>query len=223
MVSLYWYPSGGSFGSALIQDHLAYPSVPIVAILNPDSDVGPSYNPVFANATAQLQSAGITVIGYVWTDYGAAPLAQAESNISLYKSWYHVSGIFFDGMANTNSATDEQYYSTLTSYARSQGLQLTIGNPGASTVAGYVGTVNTINIYENSGMPSISALTQITGYGPSNFSYVSYAVPSLNTSAVNSTLPYVGYLFITNGTLPNPYQGAPPYFKALLADLAARG
>ncbi len=194
-----------------------------MAILNPDSDVGTSYSPVFANATAQLQNDGITVIGYVWTDYGATPLAQAESNISLYKSWYGVNGIFFDGMANSNSAADEQYYSTLSAYAQSQGLPLTFGNPGASTLPGYVGTVNTINIYENSGMPPVSDLTQITGYGSSNFSYVAYNVQSLDTGAVNSTLPYVGYLYITNGTLPNPYLGVPPYFKALLADLAAKG
>jgi hypothetical protein len=45
-----------------------------------------------------------------------------------------------------------------------------VGNPGANTLASYVGTLNVIVTYENRGLPSSSALESSTmGLSRNNF------------------------------------------------------
>ena len=84
-----------------------------------------------------LESAGITVVGYVATGYGGIPISQTEQEISLYEQFYQLGGIFFDQMASVSGYED--YYSTLTSYAASLGYTFTIGNPGALVPAATLG------------------------------------------------------------------------------------
>ena len=69
---------------------------------------------------------------------------------------YNNTLIFLDEMSNV--AGQEGYYSYLNGDAKSLGLTLTVGNAGTETLPSYIGTVDTIIINENSGLPSISSL-----------------------------------------------------------------
>ncbi len=60
-------------------------------------------------------------------------------------------------MANTRGY--ETYYSNLSNYVKSNGMSITVGNPGLNTLPSYVGTVDNMVIYENTGMPSITAFS----------------------------------------------------------------
>ena len=71
--------------------------------------------------------------------------------------WYpNVNGIFFDEMADT--AGHEEYYRNLTAWVNARGYHITVGNPGEDTLESYIGTVDTLMIYESAGLPSISSL-----------------------------------------------------------------
>ena len=61
-----------------------------------DTGAGTSPEPGFQAAVRSAQAAGIRVIGYVATEYGQRPIAQAEADARNYKAWYGVSGIFLD-------------------------------------------------------------------------------------------------------------------------------
>jgi len=218
IVPLYGYPS--ATWTTLAQQKLANPSVPIVAVINPSNGPGTAQDPNFVSGIHTLKSAGMTVIGYAYTNYASTPLSSVESAILGYKTLYGLSGVYLDEMSNVPG--HESYYSTLTHYADSIGMSLVIGNPGADVPSSYIGTVNAIIIYESPGLPSLSFLAGWhTSYSKSNFGIVAYGVSSISPSYIASASSDVGYIYVTDGTMPNPYANLPSYLSSLLGDLAA--
>ncbi len=218
IVPLYTYPTDASW-TAIVTAAAMHPAVTVWAIINPDSGPGTSSDPSYASGIPPLAAAGITVLAYVATTYGAKPTASVHAEIDAYKSWYPgIGGIFFDEMSVT--AGDEAYYTELSAYAKSQGYGPTVGNPGTDTLASYVGTVDTILIYESSGVPALSTLGGWhTQYPKSNFGVIPYGVPALDTAFVAGARADVGFVYLTNDTLPNPWDTLSPYFSGLLAAL----
>src|SRR2546427_409638 len=216
VIPLYSDPS--TTWDGVVQDKLAHPSVPIVAIINPSNGPGTSKDTNYVSGIQKLQSAGIIVLGYVPTSYGNRSTSLVEDDINSYKNWYNVNGIKFDQMST--NATLVNYYSNLTNYTKSLGMTLTVGNPGRDTIPGYIGTVDFLSIYEGSGLPSIAFLGGWhTGYPKSNFAIVAFGVSSLNSSNIAKVSNYVGHIYITDDVLPNPYDTIPAYFGNLLAYL----
>jgi len=106
----------------------------------------------------------------------------------------------------------------LSNYAKSIGLNITIGNPGKDVSPSYIGTVDNIVIYENSGLPSIKLLKGWhTKYSKNNFSILPYGVDELNEKFVKSSSHYVGLVYITDQTLPNPWHSLTSYFDQLVS------
>ncbi|MDA4118595.1 MAG: spherulation-specific family 4 protein [Thaumarchaeota archaeon] len=218
MVPLYSYP--GSDWNVVIKAKLAHPTVPMVAIINPYNGPGSSYDPNYASGVDNLRAAGVVVLGYDRTSYGARSTADGIADINAYKSWYAVNGIFFDEMANVPGY--EGYYSSLNSYAKSVGFAFTVGNPGASTVSSYIGTVGRIVTYESEGVPDSSSLAAWTlGLPRNNFVMMAYGVSHLSNSSLAAASDYVSYVYVTDEGLPNPYGGLPLYFSKLVATLDA--
>jgi hypothetical protein len=216
LIPLYIYP--GSAWTTIIQQKTAHPSVPITVIINPDNGPGSSFSSTYSTWITKLRDAGITVLGYVYTSYASRSTSSVETDINTYKSWYSVNGIFLDEMSS--QAGYESYYSTLTSYAHSEGFGLVVGNPGASVPAAYVGTVNVLLIFENGYLPTASTLQSSTmGDAASNFAVVSYDVATLSSSAVSMISQYSSYIYVTNGVSPNPYSSLASYLSTLVADL----
>ena len=217
MIPLYTYP--GSTWDQVIAAKNAHPSVPIVAIINPNNGPGSAKDSNYASGIQELQSAGVVVIGYVFTQYGSRSSGAITADIDSYKAWYpQINGIFYDEMTNTPG--DETYYRNLSNYAKSVGFSFTVGNPGTDTATSYVGTMDNIIIYETGGLPSLSILGGWhTGYDKSNFSLLAYGVGTLNEVFVDSASNYVSYMYITNDSLSNPWDSVTPYFMDLAAAL----
>jgi hypothetical protein len=214
------YPGGTGWThwQTVIDAKNAHPSVPFVAAINPSSGVGSSKNTAFVNGITKLKAADITVIGYVYTDYGSRDINAIKSEISKYKDWYNVDGIMFDEMSNKIGY--ESYYRSLTDYAKSIGMTFTKGNPGTDVPASFVGTVDNLSIREISGYPTMSQLAGWhTNYDKKNWSFVSYGVTNLDQALVTSASQYVGLMYITNDVLSNPYDTVPSYFPTLVATL----
>lgn len=216
IVPLYAYP--GSMWSGLIQAKEQYPSIPMIAIINPDNGPGSYQDPTILNGVRELQSVGITVVGYISTDYGAVSESSVESQANSYHQLYGLSGAFFDQMSNVNGY--QSYYSSLTAYVDSDGMWLTIGNPGTGISSSFFNTVDILCIYENAYAPSISAIASRTGgYSRSEFTMMPYEVSSISSSYVSQASSYLGYMYITNGVYPSQYTSLPWYFTTLLSYL----
>src|SRR6185437_3577180 len=216
MIALYTYPD--STWDVVAQAKSAHPSVPVVAIINPDNGPGSSRDANYVSGIQKLHAAGVVVLGYDATGYASNSASSVKSVMNIWKSLYNIDGIFFDEMANWSG--EENYYSGLTSYAKSLGYTMTVGNPGTDTLPSYIGTVDNLMIYENPGLPPLSALQGWhTSYDKSNFSMIAFGVNSISTSFLSSASNYVGYIDLTNDVLDNPYDSVPSYFGTLVADL----
>jgi hypothetical protein len=217
VIPLYAYPTDGSW-AALVQAKLAYPNVPFIAVINPNSGPGSSQDPNYVQGIKNLQASGIEVLGYADTAYGADSISSVEANVNLYHTWYGVNGIMFDDMSNTPGF--ESYYSTLGSYVHSLiPNSITMGNPGTSVPTSFIGTLDILNIYEASAYPPLSFITY-PGYAPSNFAVVAFGV-SLEDSFLTSITGTVSWIYITDAGLPNPYAVLPSYFTTEVALLSS--
>lgn len=218
IIPLYSYPTDSSW-AAVVAAKQAHPSVPVIAIVNPDNGPGSAQDPTFSAGISKLTAAGVKVIGYVSTQYGARPSATVQGWIDNWHSWYPaVTGIFFDEM--DNAPGHESYYKTLASYAKSHGGDFTVGNPGSDTAASYIGSVDVMLIYETDGLPSMSAITGWhTSYARTNFGIIPYKVSSLDAAFVAAARPYVGYIYLQGDDLPNPWDTVPTYLSSLVGAL----
>jgi len=219
IVPLYTYPTDGTW-TAIIQAKTAHPTVPIVAVINPNSGPGTSKSSDYATGITNLQTAGVIVIGYVPTGYGTAsysPLPNVEAQIDAYANWYPtIEGIFFDEMSN--DAGEASYYQSLATYVASKNLSITVGNPGANVPDALLGIFTNLVIYESGGMPATSKVdAYYSKYGSKPFSFIAYGVASL--PALQPLSVYVRWLYVTDLDGSNPYGALPSYFSSEVAAL----
>ncbi|KAF2963194.1 hypothetical protein GQX73_g10375 [Xylaria multiplex] len=129
LLPLYVYPSAEyGDGAANWQPALAAiaasPNTPWLAVVNPANGPGATGEPGngdanYVSGVSQLNAHdNVQTIGYVRTDYGAAPAEELHANITTWASWtagdVGVSGIFFDEA----SAADFDYLSAAITFAR---------------------------------------------------------------------------------------------------------
>ena len=219
-IAAYVSPGAGSTLSAswqaIIDAKALYPNVAANVIINPNSGPGSTINTNgnYTNAVQRANNAGLTVIGYVFTDYGARAQSAVIADVSKYFTWYNslasdgngIDGIFLDEMVN--NGTSVSYYTNITNTIKNTwGKDLVVqGNPGAPTIPVYIGTVDQIMFAETNG--SIPSNSQLTGwyqnYDKRNFVYSAYAVSSLNTTRLAETTDYVSGFYVTSGLFNDP-------------------
>jgi hypothetical protein len=218
IIPLYTDPSDGSW-DAVVAAKQAHPTVPVLAVINPANGPGAAAQDSYTSGIAKLTAAGVKVIGYVHTLWGIRPTTDLDGEMTQYRTWYPgVSGIFLDEMAT--GAGHESYYSTLSGRARALGFDFTIGNPGADTTESYVGSVDVILIYESGGLPPLPAVGGWhAAHDRRNFGVIPYGVGALDTGFVAGARPTVGYIYLENNGLPNPWGGVPGYLSDLVGAL----
>lgn len=217
IVPLYTSPRDGTW-TAVIAAKQAHPTVPVLAVINPATGPGDAASAAHLEGIARLCDAGVKVIGYVPTAYGARDEADVRSDIDRWKSFYpRATGVFFDQQVRRSGSED--YYRRLAGYARSVGLDYSIGNPGTNPAASYVGVVDTILVYESPGMPALGTLARWQqGYPRQNFGVIPYGT-AFDAAYVKSVAAYVGYIYLTDSQGPNPWDSVPQFFGDLLAAL----
>ena len=172
------------------------------------------------------QAAGITVVGYVGTDWGARSLSAVEAEVNAYYSWYGVDGVFFD-QASTSCAYSP-YYGMLNAFVKAKGgIARTILNPGTQTSQCYVSAADILVTFEGSYtqyVRSHSAPGWEASYAPSHFWHIIYDAPTTSAAAQAVQLSRqrgAGYVYVTPDTLPNPYDMLPTgsYWSSELANI----
>ena len=218
IIPLYTDPSDGSW-DAVVAAKQAHPTVPVLAVINPANGPGPAAQDSYRNGIAKLTAAGVKVIGYVHTLWGIRPTAELAAEMNQYRTWYPtVTGIFLDEMAT--GAGHESYYSTLSGQAKALGFDFTIGNPGTDTAESYVGSVDVILIYESGGLPDLPAVGGWhAAHDRRNFGVIPYGVGAMDPGFVAGARPTVGYIYLENNGLPNPWGGVPAYLSDLVGAL----
>jgi hypothetical protein len=236
LVPAYFYPS---FDPALSQwDEMTAAAAAggrITAIINPNNGPGAAINSDYTRAVNDFRAAGGKVLGYVYTCYGnnncnpavgaTRSAAEVLADAQKYRSWYGVDGIFLDEMSN--STAQLPFYQTVANGLRAaQPTGTIVGNPGTATPVDYLAVADTIVTFENGTGTYAGAATQpwMSTAAPSRQANLLYNVGSeaaMRDLVSQAAQRNVGYLYITNDVLPNPWDQLPSYWLAEVAAISA--
>ena len=183
-----------------------------------------------------------SVIGYVWTNYGQANIADLETQIKNWYSFYkgNIAGIFFDGVSDTvpgTTTSNQTFYRTLANYVHTHegNNDEVVFNFGANPGSPWMFTSSNANnadiVVTFEGSYNDPGLNPYTSWAPAawesnypanDFSALIYDAPGDDTapqpaSACGSLATQnIGYVYV--GTW---YNLLPPYFSTFAADAAA--
>lgn len=200
----------------------AHPSLPWIAIVDPHHGPGAQYDANYAENINKLQAANVTVLGYVSTLWAARPPELVKADIDRYKEWYNVDGIMLDEMISDPGF--EGMYSGFADHAKSKGMSIVIGNVGTNISPSYASTVDAISTVEGDRTPPLSWLKGWqSNYDKSNFVYITYSQSWIDKEYVAESAKHVGSLYITDDTMPFPYDNFPTFLDEVLEMLDPQG
>lgn len=186
-------------------------------IVNPASGPGDSPDPAYQETIRRAQAAGVRVLGYVHTSWGARKSARVRAEVDRYASWYDVDGIFFDEAAT--SAAQLSYYRTLYRHVKttSGGGQVVL-NHGTVPDERYMEVSDVAVLFEGSAAAYSTAPSAAWrhAYGPDRFADLVYAAPPESLSQIMATAEArgVGHLYATDDVLDNPWDTLPSYYDS---------
>jgi len=229
MVPLYTYP-GASWDTLIASAS----KVGILAIINPNSGPAASVDSSYSSYMTKLKNAGIEMVGYVYTSYGARDINAVKADIDTYASKYPlITGIFLDEGAN--DASKIPFYTQVYNYIKSKpGYKHVILNPGVQPDQGYLAISTNIMIYENYGsslagtsfgswVTCAANLALKSGY-KYRFSGIAHTVAAANQASYVKSLSNkgIGYVYVTDGAGGCcTYNSLTTYFSQLADAVAA--
>lgn len=224
LLPAYFYPSSDPNQSFWDEMTAAAGQVGITAIMNPDNGPGSSVNSDYTTAVDVFRAAGGKVVGYAHTSYGARSQADVLSEVASYASFYNIDGIFLDEMSNTS--VDFAYYQSLYSSIKSTNPGYRIfGNPGTNTLESYLTAADVLVTFENqTGYDTFTPDTWTNNYTADHFAHLLYNVNDKAAMLAYVALAAdrnVGYLYITNDILTNPWDTLPQYWNAEVSAVSA--
>lgn len=217
-VPAYFYP--GATWTTLSSGGVA------LAIANPASGPGATIDPNYTAAIGAARAAGVHIIGYVHTSYGARPSADVEAEIRLWRDLYGVDGIFFDEAPGTSDcAALASTYAGWAAVARASDPSAFVAlNPGTDTCASYLDFADVLVVFEGTAATfgSWSPPAWGAAAGPDRLWTLIYAASSPTDVLAEVRARGVGWAYVTDDDLPNPWDTLPPYWADELR-LAAGG
>lgn len=185
--------------------------VPITAVINPNNgpDKGPP-NKDYAKGLEDLRSAGVTILGYVFTNYGKRDISQIKAEIDLYDEFYNIDGIFLDEAASGADKLD--YYQEIYKFIKAKSnLNTVVLNHGTQADPGYLArpAADTIVMFENYSRAwnAYQPESYVDRYEPEHFSTLIHSVADAATMKKFIELAVdrnVGYIYITDDSPDNP-------------------
>ena len=123
-----------------------------------------SKNTSWDSTIAGLQAAGVSPMGYTWSNYDKTPAATVEKEILDWVRWYSVKHVFVDGA----STHDASYYCKLATYAIGHGVTQFEINPGTNI---------TSSKYECAGTPAAGKVVIDAYEGPGGSAFSAWVPP----------------------------------------------
>ena len=182
-----------------------------LVILNLANGPGDRPDPAYHSALGRLREVGVAVAGYVDTNYGRRPAAEALADLDTFLQWYAVSGVCFDRVSV--SAQDLGYYAALSRDARRAGARVVLFNHGAHPLEAYAEHANLLGTFEGPWRAYLRlAVPRWTRSRPADkFYHVVYAVPRENYdhAFLLAMRRRAGSVYITDRSGRNPYDCLP--------------
>ena len=187
-------------------------------VMNPGTGPGLARDEAYAATVRKAQATGISVLGYVDTDYGRREPALVRQDVAAFDEWYGVDGIFLDQVSS--GADGLGYYASLAEFIRTTPGPLVALNPGTFPVEGYAALADVLVTFEGSyaSYRSLASPDWVKKYPASRFWHLVYATTSADmpTAVKLARQRSAGHLYVTDDVLPNPWDTLPPYWSSEL-------
>jgi hypothetical protein len=222
LVPAYFYPGGDR--AAEWEKLLNVPSPEqVVVIVNVDNGPGKARDPNYAQVIDRARHKGLTVIGYVKTNYAKRPPGEVRQDVDRWVNFYPgVQGVFYDEQASAVDRVD--YYAALYEHARRhRGLSLVVGNPGTVCAEEYLSrpAADVVCIVEAAAtLREFTPPPWMADYPASRFAAVLYKVREagrMKEAVGRAPGARVGYCYLTDDEPPNPWDRLPRYWEEELA------
>jgi hypothetical protein len=220
-----WEKAQANFWDELIA---AAPRVPLVAILNPASGPGSKPIPDYARAVDSLRAAGGRAIGYVHTSYAQRPLKEVLAEVDAYYERYALDGIFFDETTGDTAAAHLAYYRACGEQVQKRAPKaLVVLNPGTDADPAYLQAATCLLLFEND-QASASLLdwqppAWVSAARPGQVAVLAYHLAdeaAMNAVLARALAAGAGWLYLTDDTLPNPWNTLPAFWEAQVEAIA---
>jgi hypothetical protein len=193
-------------------------------VFNPESGPGTAADPAYTQVIAQAQAAGIVMVGYVATSYGARPEADVISDINHYYDFYTLSGIYFaEGPMDTDCTAMEAMYHRMADTVRARDAQayLAVGTRFCPTYITFFDMMVQFARDWNEYQTDYAPPSWMPANSPQRFVHFVHSVPPGDASAALSRAVAngAGWVFITDQSSPNPWSVLPSYFSEELATM----
>lgn len=205
LVPAYSYPNPPTFWNLLLA---AVPPVKYV-VANVSSGPGVTADPNYTAVISAALAAGLTVLGYVDTNYAAVPAATADANVGLWQSLYGVTSIFFD--RSSALIGDEPYYAARTAVVRSTPGAITALNFGTIPDSGYMASADIAVVFEGdyaTGWQTFTPAGWMAGYNPSRFCVLvanAQTTAQMQSVLVTAKTDGIGVVYVTPEPSPPTY------------------
>ena len=200
--------------------------MPVVAILDPANGPGTFVDPSYTSAVTALRAAGGRVYGYVYTHYAARGADTVLADAARYDSLYTVDGFFVDEVTADADPAHLAYYTGLVAglHALAPGRPV-MGNPGIDCDAAYVTAAHFDELltFEHwAGYDVWAPAPWMGSQSPSRFVNMIYArhdAAAMRAAILLASQRNVGGVFVTDDSLPNPWDTTPAYWAQEIATI----
>ncbi|HEX2656931.1 MAG TPA: spherulation-specific family 4 protein [Polyangia bacterium] len=203
----------------------AAPTVGVV-VANPSDGPGAVVDPLYAGVMARAAQAGIAVLGYVATDYGARSSADVIADINGYYDLYKPAGIFLsEGPMQADCAALEATFLSYANAARARDPQAFIAL-GTRFCPSYIYFTDVMILFarQQAEYDAFQPAAWMPGNSPGRFAHLVSEVPgdALEATVTRSRALGAGWIYVTDDVLPNPWDRLPSYFDRLVRVVSGR-
>jgi hypothetical protein len=188
---------------------------PRLVVINPANGPGPDALPAYRSAVRAAQRTGARVLGYVPTTYAARPAADVAADIDRYTSWYRVDGIFLDEAAHDVARLG--YYAALGRHVHAGAHRLVVLNPGVVPAPEYFDVADVVVTFEGPyagyGAAMKAMPEWVRDQPPERVAHLVYGASRRQAMATVRHPQKAGYVYVTSGSLPDPWRTVPSYLR----------
>jgi hypothetical protein len=180
-------------------------------VLNLASGPGDQIDPVVLPFLEPLRAAGVSIGGYVDTNYGQRPVSEVMADLRRYLDWYDIDAVFYDRSAV--SAEYVGHYAGLGRRARDAGVSVVAFNHGAHPIEPYAEEADLLGTFEGpwAAYLEMAVPRWVRSHPAEQFFHLVHAVPVEDFADARWLAWHrnAGSAYITDRSGINPWDGIP--------------
>jgi hypothetical protein len=195
-----------------------------VLVLDPADGPGRAADPRYTEAVERTRSqTDARVYGYVDTAYGLRPIGEILTDAGLFQQWYGIDGVFLDRVLPMMEQLD--YYTSVATALRQAVLEVAL-NPGQPVMDSlYFALADHIVVFEGTYDHYLATAFPEPPRGEALATSWHLVYDVLMESTMREVVALArergaGLLFVTDGSMPNPWDRLPAYWTQQVDVLA---